>query len=188
MTTLDNPVMENPNPSSPWPIAMRIGGIAGMILIVFGLLTYLMGYTDPSRAREPLAILMSILSYVIWIGALVIAVRTFRQEQNNILSFGLAFRTAFFTAIVMALLNLVWTFIFTNLVAPEFYTDLLDGMRGAMEDQGAPDDSIDMMMGIYEKLFSPLIAPFFGLVMSVIGGAVMSLIVGAIMKKDAPET
>jgi hypothetical protein len=167
---------------------MRIGSIGALLLIALGLVTYLMGYTDPARGREPLAMILSLLSFVIWIGAMVIAVRNVRTEQDNIISFWGAFKTAFYTAIIMAVINMIWTFVLTNVIAPEFYSDLLDGMRAAMEDQGAPEESVDMMMGIYEKIFSPVIGPVVGVVSSLLGGAIVSLIVGAIMKKDAPQT
>jgi hypothetical protein len=188
MSTLDNPVMENPNPVSPWSVALPVGGIGALLLIVLGLITYLLGYTDPARGREPLAMILSLLSFVIWIGAMVIAVRQVRSEQDNIISFGAAFKTAFFALVVMAVISLVWSFVLTNVIAPDFYNDLLDGMRAAMEDQGAPEESIDMMMGIYEKIFSPVLGPIVSLASSLIGGAIVSLIVGAIMKKDAPQT
>ena len=186
MSTLDNPINSPAENVSPWSTALRYGGLTALAVIVVQLITHLMGYTDPARGQEPMAMVLSLLSFVVWIAGIVMAVKAYRTAVGGYLSFGKAFQAAFFTILIAALVSLVWNILFTSVIEPDFYQNLLDGMRDAMEEQGAPDETIDMMMGYYEILFSPFIGPLAGLVSAAIGGSIVALIVGAIMKKDPP--
>lgn len=187
MSTLDNPINES-TAASPWPHATRYGGLTAMVLIVLGLIGYLSGMTDPSNGTSTTSILFSVLSFAIWIGGVVMAVRAFKSDLGGFLTFGEAFKSAFFTILVISAISAVWSFVFYSFIATDFFDNILEFMRTTMEGQGLDDDAIDMAMGMYEKMYTPTGMLALQLLGGLIGGGIASLIIGAIMKKDRPQT
>lgn len=186
MSTLDNPIIENNGSSSPWTIAMRYGGIVAAVMIVITLVQFLTGMSDPANAQSPAAIVIGLISFAVWIGGVVMAVKAYRTELGGYMSFGEGFRVGFFTFLVISAISGVWNFLFHSFIAPEILEKTLEFMQYTMEDAGAPEDSIDMMMGIYNRIYTPGGMMLMSLVGGSIFGAVVSLIIGAAMKKDKP--
>lgn len=187
MSTLDNPINES-TAASPWTTATRYGGLTALVLIVLGLIGYLTGMTDPSNGTSATSMLFSALSFVVWVGGVVMAVRAFKSELGGFLSFGEAFKSAFFTILVISAITAVWSFVFYSFIATDFFENILDFMRTTMEGQGLDDDAVDMAMGMYEKMYTPTGMLILQVVMGLIGGGIVGLIIGAIMKKERPVT
>jgi tryptophan-rich sensory protein len=186
MSTLDNPIIEHNDETSPWTIAMRYGGIIAAIMIVITLVQYLTGLSDPANAQSPASMVIGLISFAVWIGGVVMAVRAYRTELGGFMSFGEGFRVAFFTFLVISVISGVWNFIFYSFIATDFLENMLEFVQYTMEDAGAPEDSIDMMMGVYGRMYTPTGMTLMTLVGGAIFGAIVSLIIGAAMKKDAP--
>ena len=187
MSTLDNPLMEQDQTTSSTNIALRYGGIIALVMIVIGLLQYLTGMSDPENAQTPTAMIIGVLTFVVWIGGVVMAVRDYRQSLGGFINFGQAFRTGFTTFLVIAAISAAWNFLFYSFIATDFLEKMLDFMQYAMEDAGADDSAIDMMMGIYGRVYTPGGMTLMSLLGGTMMGAVVSLIIGAVMKKSAPE-
>lgn len=187
MSTLDNPIQEN-QVAPIFPVASRHGIIAGLALIVLGLVNHLAGFADPVNPNILASALTGILSYGIMIGAVVMAVKAYRKAAGGFIPFGKAFGVGFMTMLVLTILTTIWQVIFTTVIIPDFYSNMLDATQQAMEAQGADDNAIDMIMGWYEVIFSPVWFPIIGLFSSLFMGAIIALIVGAILKKDPPQT
>lgn len=187
MSTLDNPINES-TAASPWTTATRYGGLTALVLIVLGLIGYLSGMTDPSNGASSTSILFTVLSIAIWVGGVVMAVRAFKSELGGFLTFGEAFKSAFFTILVITAITAVWSFVLYSFIATDVLDTILDFMRTTMEGQGLDDDTIDMAMGMYEKVYTPIGMLILQLVGGLIGGGIVGLIIGAIMKKERPVT
>jgi hypothetical protein len=188
MSVLDNPSNLAETPASPWSIAMRFGGLTALVLIVLGLIGYLGGFTDPSNGTSTMSILFSVLTFATWIGGVIMAVRAYKASLGGFISFGTAFKTSFFTILVISAITAVWSFLFYSFIATDFLEVVLEFMRTTMEGQGLDDDAIDMAMGMYEIVYTPVGMVGASLISGLIGGAIVSLIVGAAMKKDRPLT
>jgi len=187
MSTLDNPIIEDNQAASPWAIAMRYGGMIAAIMIVITLVQYLSGFSDPANAQSPATMVIGFISFAVWIGGVVMAVKAYRTELGGYMSFGEGFRVGFFTFLVISAISAVWNFLFYSFIASDFLEKTLEFVQYTMEDAGADDGTIDMMMGIYERIYTPTGFMLMSLVGGTIFGAIVSLIIGAAMKKNPPE-
>lgn len=187
MSTLDNPIIEHNEDDSPWTIAMRYGGMIAAVMIVINLVQYLSGGSDPANGQSTIAILTGFLSFVVWIGGVVLAVKAYREQLDGYLSFGEGFQVGFFTFLVISAISAVWSFLFYSFIATDFLEKTLEFMQYTLEDSGATDEAIDMMMGIYERVYNPLGLMLMSLLGGTIFGAIISLIIAAVMKKNRPE-
>ena len=163
------------------PTALRYGGIAGLILIVLGLVYYLtdmVDYTGQSSNWLP-----NILNYGIMIGAIVLAIKYYKDELlGGSIKFGTAFKTGLATGLVMAVITAIWTFIFFSFIAPDMGTTILEASRTQMEDQGMSDEQIDQALGITKMFITPGAMTVFVLFGTVVMAAIIAAIAGAIMK------
>lgn len=189
MSTLDNPIVENNNATSFWPIAVRYGVILGLIGIVFSLILYLTtsGNDLPSNAW----ILFSVIglgSFVVSIVGEVLATKAYRKELGGYISFGKAFQVAFFTGLVSLGIALIWqVFNETVLIGDmESYTENISRMF--MEPFGMTQDQVEQALDAQRPLYKGLMRNMLNTIMSaVIGGGIIALIIGAVMKKKQPE-
>lgn len=186
MSTLDNPIIQDNQDASPWAIAMNYGGIIAAIMIIITLIQYLGGFSDPANAQSPTAMVIGFISFAVWIGGVIMAVKAHRSELGGYMSFGQGFRVAFFTFLVISAISAVWNFVFYTFIATEFLEKTLEFVQYTMEDAGADDDTIEMMMGIYSRFYTPTGFMLMTLIGGTIFGAIVALIMGAAMKKEAP--
>jgi len=182
MATLDDNFIE-PSEVSLWPTALRYGGIAAVILIAMALVMHLTGMVDyAAQGGGSYAWISSILKYVIWTAALVMAIKYHRDnELGGFISFGRGFGVAFVTSLVIGLLSGIYTFLFFSFIAPE----ALDVMyEAAIENM--PEDQAEAAGGMMEMMMSPIAMIFYSLFEAIFGGGIASLIVAAIMKRERP--
>jgi Protein of unknown function (DUF4199) len=187
MATLDDDFgYIDPATVSPWPTALRYGGIGSAILIILGLLIYLSGILDYEAiaAGESTAgsWISNLINYGITIGAIVMAIKFHKEKQlGGYLSFGRGFFTGFATSVVMGLFGAVWTYLFFGLIAP----DVLEMMKeGAMSQMG--EEQAEAAGGIMDAFMSPAAMAAFMFFGSLIFGVIVSLIASAVLKKEHP--
>ena len=168
---------------------MRYGGITAAVLIVAGLVAQLAGISTPEQQANPstMSYVYNFLTFVIWIGGVVMAVRAFRTGNGGYATFGQAFKTSFFTFLVIGLISAVWTYINFSFIMPEFLGEMMEYQREALAEQGMDEETIDIAMSYSSMFATPVGIAGYLLVMSLIGGAIVSAIIGAIMKKDEPQ-
>jgi len=189
---MENPLDENSNyidPSSVSPnsTAMRYGLIWGLASIVLGLVAHVLGWNNPATPNVMGSMIIGIASLALGITMIVLAIKQHREELGGYISFGRAFKTGFFTALVSALIATVWMLIYTNVVAPDMFNGMEEMMVEQWEEQGLSDEQIEQakgMTGMFTGAVGMTIMTFVG---GLIWGAILSLITGAIMKKDPPH-
>ena len=188
MTTLDEPMgYIDPQDVSPRPTAMRYGMFWGLAAILLGLVSYLLGWTDPGNSSG--GMISGIVSFGLSIAMLVLAIKHHRDnELGGYITFGRGFKTGFLTALFYGIIATIWTVIFINFIA----TDMIEVMQAAMyeqwESQGLTEEQIEQVEG-FAMMFATkkfMIAASFG--GALIMGSILSLIISAIMKKDHPQT
>ena len=169
---------------SPWSTGMRYGAIGSVILIALGLIMHLAGMNDYEAMGQGSGNwLSSILSWVVYIGTIVMAVRFHRDNQlGGYISFGRAFGIGMIATLAMAVISAIWTYLFFSVIAPE----VLDIMsEAALENMPADQaEQAGDMMGMFMSGGFMSIAVLFGTLFT---GAIISLIVAAIMKKPRPN-
>ncbi len=169
------------------PIAMRHGLIAALVIIGVGLVFHVGNLVDYTSNSSPGSIASSVINWVAIIVAMVLAVKTHRNEDlGGYITFGRAFGLAFLTGLVVAVIGLVWSFLFLQLVDPSILDLIAEATRTSMEERGMSQSEIDQAWGITKMFISAPAIAFFGFIFTLIGSVVASLIVAAAMKRVQP--
>lgn len=158
--------------------ALTYSMAAVFAVIAFSLGIYLAGITNTA---------LNYISYVIYIGILVFAVKTWRdKEKNGSLTYGQAMGYETLIALYYSIAMAIWTYVFMMYIAPGLLESEMIKQEALMEAKGMPPEQVEMAMK-YARMFSkpPILATvaFFGGMFFL---TIINLVVAAIMKKDPP--
>ncbi len=168
------------NNITPFNNGIKWGLILGAIGIVFNLVLYLMGMID---VAEPSPI--AYLGFVFLLVVIVLAVKSFKEGNNNILSLGQALGTGLVTAIVGSIVGGIYTYIFFTFIDPALLESGLEtAMANAQANQGLTDEQLEASKGMMSFFMSPVFFAIVGLVMNVVVGLLTSLVAGLVMKQE----
>ncbi len=169
------------------PIAMRYGLIGALVLIGVGLIFNVLNLIDYADNTSPGNIASSILSWVIITAVFVLAVKTHRDEDlGGFITFGRAFGLAFLTGLVLALVSLVWTYVFMEFIDPSILEAVADKTRSDMLARGMSESQVEDVWGITSKFISAPAIAAFAFIFTLIGNVIFGLIVAAVMQKKEP--
>lgn len=153
-------------------------GLAGsMAVIILALGLYLADMKNSS---------LNYLSYPIIITIACIGVKKWREQSGGFLTFGQTYMHLFLQTIVYSVVITIWTVVFMMYIAPGLMEDQLLIQQAKMEEDGMPQEQIDMAMHYARKFSSPGVLAVFALVGNIVVMGVFNLIIAAIMKKDPP--
>ncbi len=187
MTTLDQPHQIDENSVSPQPVIQRYALIGGLAMIVYFLVSQLTGLSNPNGGALN-GIINFLLSTAIYLGIAVLAVRHHRdQDLGGFITFGRAFRVGFLTLIFAVLIGVAFNLLYTTVIDPNFYDNLLNAVIEQWEEQGLNEEQIDAALQFTKPMMSPLWGTALGLGFGAIFSAVIALITGAIFKRTHPQ-
>ena len=107
MSTIDNPHMMEE--SSPKQVIIRYGLIGGLVAIAYALVAIITGMNSPSNGQAG-GMINALVSLGIYVVFLVLAVREYRDKhQGGFITFGKAFRVAFLTGLMIAVISFCLT-------------------------------------------------------------------------------
>lgn len=165
-------------------LSLKWGGIMGALLIIVSLIFYLTGMVDMETGKS--GMLSNILNYVISIGAIVMAMREFKQSQGNNLSVGEGVVIGILSSIVGGLVVAIYTYVFMTMIAPEMLESIRDT---AMAGAGDMDSDTEETAGkIMDTMLSPGVMAAMVVMMKFFLGLFVGLIAGMIMKEENPVT
>lgn len=160
-------------------IALKWGVITGVVLMIFSTVLYVSDMSQNVGASSFL--------YVILGGGLVLALREFKQLDNNYLSYGDGLGLGALTGAVAGLLSTLYSVIYTTLIDPGLMTRVVDKMRDNLEEQGTmSDEQIDQFVDNMQAFQSPGIQFVFGILWLVFIGFIFSLVIAAVMRRNKP--
>lgn len=178
--------METVQTSTPRDLIIRFGILGGLASIIYGLLTNIMGWNNPSEGMGMLVV-SGIISLVIYAGFLVAVVKKHRDENlGGYISFGQALTTAFLTALVMGAISSVFQVIYINYIDPSFIESMLGYTEEMMENMGMTGEQLEEAMEQSRKGYEPgrfMLSALFG---SAFLGLLVSLVVAAVLNKKEP--
>lgn len=185
---LENPQIPHPADASYRQISSRFGLITGLILIAISLASSVLGVVDYTQQGGASNWTISIISYAIVIGAMVMAIRTHRDDDlGGFISFGRAFGVSFLTGLIVAALTMVWTYLFFGFISPEILDSIQEVAREQMaEEQGMSEEQIEQGMSMMSFMFQPGGMAVMAGLGSLLFYSIFALIVSAVMKKDPP--
>ena len=185
MTTLDDNYID-PADVKILPTALYYGGIAGLITILIGLATSLLDLVDPADPSSISSWIVSILNWGVIIGAIYMAIKSQKDnELGGYLSMGRGIGTGMLTALILAVVSLVWTYVFFSYIDPGMIADIKEMQLVELEKQGLTEQQIEDTLPTLEKFSTPFAMGAVGALMTLlIFGLPTSIISSAILKKD----
>lgn len=123
-----------------------------------------------------------IAGFIAMIAFIVLAVRGFKAQNGGLVSFGKAVKIGIGTAMLGAVISIIYYTIFAFVIEPDFVDKTMDAQRVVYENFGMTESQIEQSIEQGKKYF---FVSFYGgaLIANLFISAVISLIVGAIMKK-----
>lgn len=164
-------------------IGIKYGVICGLVYIILGLISLLLGTTTQSSPFIGILIGLAIVVgtfFVIFYG-----IKDFRDNVNNgALSIGEGVKLGALIALIAALLTVLFNQFYHYVVDPEYFDRMLASSREALEDRGMSDDQIDQTMKWTSMMQNPVWSIGFTIVWTTLWGLIKGLISGAILKKE----
>lgn len=161
------------------PTALKYALVYAGIMIVYSVMTYSMDLVANT--------FWGFLSYAISIGVIGMALVEYKKLNEGYLSIKQGIGLAIVLRVVGELIAGAFNYIYFTFINKEGMTTLLESVEKQLsETEGMTPEMMDMMMGMYEKMFQPVPMLFLGLVFAVLGGLVFGLILSAIMKNERP--
>ena len=172
-------IMEENQPNT-GKYAFNFGALTGGIGVIFAIMLYTMdmhyeqGFTT------------QIVQTLILVFGIVLGIMQFKKSNNGFLVLSQALKVAAGVALIAGIIGLIWYFIFSNIIEPDFIEKSFEiGKAKAMADN--PELTEEQMQQGFEmqKKFAWVFYPV-GLIINVIIGLVVGLIAGLVMKKEEP--
>ncbi|TVQ48645.1 MAG: DUF4199 domain-containing protein [Saprospirales bacterium] len=171
------------NKVSTFNTATRYGLFAGLILIVWSLITMVL-FDRSSFIASFLGILVTT---AVTIGLSVMVINFHRdKELGGYISFSKAFVVSILAILIAGAVSSVFSIVDRVIISPEFYESAKDEMALMYEDMGMDDEAIDMAIRMVEVVQSPIGIFFTGVLIFAFFGAIISLITALILKNEEP--
>ncbi|MCF8255944.1 MAG: DUF4199 domain-containing protein [Flavobacteriales bacterium] len=155
--------------------AMNWGAVLGLLLIMFSVTLYLLGMSESNAVG---------LTYGLMIGVICYGIVQRRKHQEGFITYGEGLATGTAIAFFGGIISAFYAFIHMSFIDTEQLARLLVKMEDQLFEQGLPTSQVDMMMGIYEKIFKPVPMFFMTIISSAFTGFIISLIAAAVFKKN----
>ncbi|MDX8554080.1 DUF4199 domain-containing protein [Tenacibaculum sp. 1B UA] len=164
-------------------IILNYGLVYGGLIVLTNLIIYALGMTFDTVGG---IINMIVLAACI-IVLPILAIKIFKKENNNLLSWGQALKIGVGLVAVGALISIIYSHIFTGIIEPDFYNQLNEFQTQQFLDAGLTDEQIESQLAMQSKFQGTIIGDALGLLFYVFLGFIVSAIAGAIMKKTEEE-
>jgi hypothetical protein len=130
----------------------------------------------------------NVVIYASMIVLIILGIKQFKGINSGFISWGQGVKIGLGITMVSAVLTVIYTLLFTNIIEPTFQQQAMDFQAKAWEDAGYTSDQIEASVAMAEKFSSPAIVSAMILAFSAFVGFVFSAIIAAIMKKAEEET
>ena len=165
-------------------VMLTYGLIYGFIIILTSVMIYAanMQYEESAGYAALGVVLLSIIFVP------VLAMLKFKKENLNIISWGQAVKLGMGVVLIGTLLNLGYSFLFAEIIEPQYNETTLQIQRQALIDDGRmTTEQIDQQMEISAMFQGTLIGAAIGLLFFAFVSFVVSAIAGAIVKRTEED-
>lgn len=160
-------------------VALKYGGIAGLIIIVY---TLILLVADLSSNQW----LMSV-GYLILIALIVLAMKAYKESNYGYMSYGQGLGIGTVVSAVAGLLGGIFMWIYTSFIDTAYMANMMEKQIMELENQGMSDEQIDAAMSMASSFQGPGMMVIGSLIGYIIVGFLLSLIISAIMKNSRPQ-
>jgi hypothetical protein len=162
-------------------IILNNGLYLGLIGVVVHLILFAMGSLLEYQWIN------SVISFVAMIVFIVIGIKTYKSANGGFISWGQGVKIGLGITMISAVIALVYTLLFMNVIDPTFQQQAIDVEQQKWVDAGMTEEQIEAALAMTEKFQSPAILSAVILASSAFFGFIISAIVAAIMKKTEEE-
>jgi len=184
MSTIDEERLMQPAKISMWPLALRYGLIIALALFVLTLILQFTGLVNPVEQKGTW--LNILLTIVIFFGGLYIAVREYKKDSGNLITFGRALGFGTLTVVVICLAGLVLNWIYFQFIDPGIVEQMKEISISQMEDRGMSDEEIEQAQQFMGFMLNPVGMAVSGAFYSFLFGFIIALITAAIHQNAKP--
>ena len=177
MSMLDEQIIQ-PEPVPTRPIALRYGLLTALALFFAGLLLQFIGIVDPV-AQTGTAI-STMISIAVLFGGMYLALKEYKNENGNRLTFGKGLNVGILTSVFIALAMIVLTYLQVTFINTDMMDQILEMQIAKMEDQGMDDATIEQTMSMMGFMRSPWFIALAAGIGQFIFAFIMALIAAAI--------
>ena len=174
--------MENQQTSTK-QIMLNFGLYSGIAAIIISAINYAIGNIyDPHWW-------VAVASSIVAIALIVLGIKNVKELNDGYLTIGEAIKTGLGIAVIGGIISVIYTFIFTSYIEPDFYVQMGEVAQQKLLDEypNFTDEQLESAQAMASKFTNPTMTAAFGLMGSLFFGFIVSLIAGAIMKKKNPE-
>jgi len=165
------------NKPSTFTITLGYGVLIALALIVFALITYLVGANDSPW----LVIVVGILI----VGGIILAQINFRNKYlGGFMEYGKAFTIGFLTVLFLSILYAVYAYIFAKYIDPGAIEEQLAKAEQNMVSQGKSEEEIELGMKYASMFATPGLSAVGAFIMYTLFGTVVSLITSIFTKRE----
>jgi uncharacterized membrane protein YjgN (DUF898 family) len=161
-----------------WPMALRYGLLTALVLFAFGMLLELSGLVDPV-ARKGTGYTY-LITFAVLFGGLYLAIKEYKKECGNKITFGTALKFATLTSVVIAILGGILALVQMTLINPDMVDQIREYAIADMENRGMTEEQIEQGRKVMEVTTTPVVLSIFGGIFQFIFAFLMALIGAAI--------
>jgi hypothetical protein len=180
METKTTTSYETPTHAQPsvWAVGTKGGLYTGLVLIIFSLITFILGVRD-----QWIGTIVQIVSFLIGI---YLTHKAFKDQGNGYMSYGQGLGLGTILSLVSGALVGAFSAIYLAFIDDTILREQMEEARFQLEEQGMSDQQIDQAMSYSEMFTSPIGIFLMTIVAYIFYGFIISLIVSAFTKNTDP--
>lgn len=167
----------NEQPSSA-RIALKWGGILGLVLILITLIMYM---TTPAGNPG-----FSVLTLVAMTAFLALGLLEYRRANEGFITYGEGMGIGALLSAIAGLLSSAFITFYNVVIDPTIQQRTMEAAREQLEKNNMDDDQIDKAMELAQKFQSPGFVFVSGIFGTIIMGVLLTLIVAAVVRRNRP--
>ncbi|MHA7864632.1 DUF4199 domain-containing protein [Flagellimonas marinaquae] len=161
--------------------ALNYGLLSGLVAVVFGVMLY----TQKMHYETSTPII--IISIVILAAIVFFAINAYKKANGGYLTITEALKVGVGVALVSAIISLIYQFVLTNVIEPDFMDKVMEIAKPKAMAQNPNMTEEQWEQGVeMQKSFAWIQYPVL-LIMNAVLGLILGLISGLILKKSQPE-
>lgn len=163
------------------PSLKKIAFNNGLLLALASILIMVIMYVSGIQK----SLLINLISFGINIAILVYAIKTYKRENFNFLSFSEGLKVGMATVAVASVITGVYMFIHFSYISPEtIEVAREEAHRQIAENAGITQEQKEQSVKISDMFTSPFMFTTIGVIMSLFFGFIISLVATAILRKE----
>jgi hypothetical protein len=161
-------------------VILKWGLIGGVATVIMGLLSFLLGFSDSKAIQYAGVILM--------LAIIVLGLFDYRDKfGGGFASFGGLFKVGLMIGLIIAVISVIWSFIYMNFIDTELLGRILLKTEIDLESRGLSDSEVKIAMEYTEKLMKPGYMAVVSLASTLFMSAIISAISALVIKNNKPE-